>query len=161
MIIRRAVADAAAGRDTAKREFLHPLFTKQTDPLSLIHIYLNESFFYAAFPAAIPLYDGGFERNAFEFRYLERDISGCGGEIAAVVPAAVTLALFLTPVSYTHLDVYKRQLQKAHQNAALVDFDMDIIQDQVLEAIRSVLGPDAPQLDSFLLVDKDPAQSRY
>lgn len=56
---------------------------------------------------------------------------------------------------------YPLCLQKAHQNAALVDFDMDIIQDQVLEAIRSVLGPDAPQLDSFLLVDKDPAQSRY
>lgn len=56
---------------------------------------------------------------------------------------------------------YPLCLQKAHQNAALVDFDMDIIQDQVFEAIRSVLGPHAPQLDSFLLFNKDPAQSRY
>jgi len=56
---------------------------------------------------------------------------------------------------------YPLCLQKAHQNAALVDFDMDIIQDQVLRAIRHTLGPQAPRLDSFLLVDKDPAQSRY
>lgn len=56
---------------------------------------------------------------------------------------------------------YPLCLQKAHQNAALVDFDMDIIQDQVVSAIRAALGPQAPQLDSFLLIDKDPAQSRY
>lgn len=56
---------------------------------------------------------------------------------------------------------YPLCLQKAHQNAALVDFDMDIIQDQVFSAIRSTLGPQAPQLDSFLLIDKDPAQNRY
>ena len=56
---------------------------------------------------------------------------------------------------------YPLCLQKAHQNAALVDFDMDIIQDRVVSAIRAALGPQAPQLDSFLLIDKDPAQSRY
>ncbi len=56
---------------------------------------------------------------------------------------------------------YPRCLQKAHENAALVDFDFDVLQDLVYEAVRSGLGADAAVLDAFRLQDADPAQQRY
>jgi len=56
---------------------------------------------------------------------------------------------------------YPLCLQKAHENAALVDFDLDILQDQIYSAIRDVLGSEAPALDAFRLQDADPAQARY
>lgn len=56
---------------------------------------------------------------------------------------------------------YPRCLQQAHENAALVDFDMSILQDQIFAGLRDVLGGDAPQLDIFRLQDADPAQRRY
>lgn len=56
---------------------------------------------------------------------------------------------------------YPRCLQKAHENAALVGFDLDILQDQLFEALRSVLGTEAPILDAFRLQDADPARLRY
>ncbi len=57
--------------------------------------------------------------------------------------------------------LYPRCLQKAHENAALVDFDFDVLQDEVFSGIRTVLGTDAPVLDAFRLQDGDPAQARY
>lgn len=60
------------------------------------------------------------------------------------------------PVPY-----YPRCLQKAHENAALVDFDFDILQDFIYEGVRSSLGGDAGILDAFQLQDADPAQHRY
>jgi hypothetical protein len=57
--------------------------------------------------------------------------------------------------------LYPRCLQRAHDNAALVDFDFDILQDQVFEGIRQILGADANALDTFRLQDADPAQRRY
>lgn len=42
---------------------------------------------------------------------------------------------------------YPRCLQKAHENAALVDFDFDILQDFIYEGVRSSLGGDAGILD--------------
>ena len=60
--------------------------------------HLNESFFYTALPAAIPLNDGGFKRDSLEFGNLESNISGSGGEVAVVVAAAVALALFIALV---------------------------------------------------------------
>lgn len=60
------------------------------------------------------------------------------------------------PVPY-----YPRSLQKAHENAALVDFDMDILQDLIFEGLRDVLSTQAPTLDAFKLEDSDPAQGRY
>ena len=56
---------------------------------------------------------------------------------------------------------YPRCLQKAHENAALVDFDFDILQDFIYEGVRSSLGRDASTLDAFQLQDPDPSQRRY
>ena len=56
---------------------------------------------------------------------------------------------------------YPRCLQKAHENAALVDFDFDILQDCVYDGIRASLGDNAEVLDAFQLQDTDPAQRRY
>lgn len=56
---------------------------------------------------------------------------------------------------------YPRCLQRAHENASLVDFDLDILQDEVFRGIRMALGNNAPVLDAFQLQDADPAQARY
>jgi hypothetical protein len=40
--------------------------------------------------------------------------------------------------------LYPRCLQKAHERAALVDFDMDMLQDAIFHGLRSALGPRAP-----------------
>jgi hypothetical protein len=56
---------------------------------------------------------------------------------------------------------YPRCLQKAHENAALVDFDFEVLQDFITEGIRESLGVDAATLDSFQLQDSDPSQARY
>src|SRR6266498_700835 len=57
--------------------------------------------------------------------------------------------------------LYPRCLQKAHENAALVDFDFDILQDEIFAGLRSALGEQAPLLDAFRLQDADPSQRRY
>lgn len=56
---------------------------------------------------------------------------------------------------------YPLCLQKAHANAALVDFDFDVMQDQIFDGIRAVLGDEAPILDVFRLQEIDLAQRRY
>jgi hypothetical protein len=56
---------------------------------------------------------------------------------------------------------YPLCLQKAHANAALVDFDFDIMQNHIFDGIRAILGEDAPLLDVFRLQETDPAQRRY
>lgn len=56
---------------------------------------------------------------------------------------------------------YPRCLQRAHENAALVDFDMDILQQSIVSAIRESLGNDGPILDECALIDADPAAKRY
>ncbi|NLI01036.1 MAG: hypothetical protein GX446_16260 [Chthonomonadales bacterium] len=56
---------------------------------------------------------------------------------------------------------YPRCLQQAHENAALVDFDFDILQECVYEGLRSSLRGEASVLDAFQLQEADPSQRRY
>jgi hypothetical protein len=57
--------------------------------------------------------------------------------------------------------LYPQCLQKAHENAAMVDFDFDILQDQIFDGIRDMLAHEAHALDIFRLQDANPAQQRY
>jgi hypothetical protein len=52
-------------------------------------------------------------------------------------------------------------LQKAHERAALVDFDMDMLQDAIFHGLRRALGDESATLDAFTLEDADPGQGRY
>jgi len=56
---------------------------------------------------------------------------------------------------------YPQCLQRAHENAALVDFDMAILQDEVVRSVRYILGEHAVRLDEMTLQTADPASARY
>ena len=56
---------------------------------------------------------------------------------------------------------YPMSLQKAHENSALVDFDMTIVQDEILNSIRDALGEKSERFDHFLLTDSDVSERRY
>ena len=56
---------------------------------------------------------------------------------------------------------YPLCLQRAHEIAALIDFDWAILQDMLFDGIRRTLGSDAPRLDVIRLRDIDPARARY
>jgi len=58
------------------------------------------------------------------------------------------------------IPLYPRCLQTAHEYAALVDFDMAILQDMIFDAVRSAIG-DPGVLDVFRLEDPDPGAERY
>jgi hypothetical protein len=57
--------------------------------------------------------------------------------------------------------LYPRCLQKAHEYAALVDFDMDLLQEEIFKSVRNML-PDSKRnlLDEFRM-NPDPASRRY
>lgn len=57
--------------------------------------------------------------------------------------------------------LYPRCLQKAHEAAALVGFDMAVLQDSILDEFRDLLGREAGTLDVFRLEENNPAQGRY
>lgn len=57
--------------------------------------------------------------------------------------------------------LYPLCLQKAHENAAMVDFDFAILQDDIFDGIRDLLAEEAPVLDVFRLQEADPSQRRY
>ncbi len=78
------------------------------------------------------------------------------GEAPAILGCMLADAINGFPVPF-----YPRCLQKAHENAALVDFDFDILQDDVYAGLRAMLGNDAALLDVFRLQEADPAQRRY
>ena len=56
---------------------------------------------------------------------------------------------------------YPMCLQKAHENSALVDFDMDIIQGQIIDSIRESVGDAGERFDEFLMSNTDIAARRY
>lgn len=56
---------------------------------------------------------------------------------------------------------YPQCLQRAHENAALVDFDMDIMQDEVMVALRSALAEKKWAIDELSLENSDPSNQRY
>jgi hypothetical protein len=78
------------------------------------------------------------------------------GEAQAVLGYLLADAIDGFPVP-----LYPRCLQKAHENAALVDFDFDVLQDQIFAGIREVLGGEGPVLDAFRLQDLNVSQRRY
>ena len=59
------------------------------------------------------------------------------------------------------IPLYPMSLQKAHANAALMDFDLDILQNYIFDGIRQVLAEEAATLDIFRLQEADPSQRRY
>lgn len=56
---------------------------------------------------------------------------------------------------------YPQCLQRAHENAALVDFDLEILEDQIHQALRSALGEKKWIIDELALQEVDPAARRY
>ena len=78
------------------------------------------------------------------------------GDAQVVFGSLLTDAIEGFPVPF-----YPQCLQRAHENAALVDFDMDILQQGIVTAIRESLGDNAPVLDELVLIDADPAAKRY
>lgn len=56
---------------------------------------------------------------------------------------------------------YPRSLQKAHEHAEIVDFDLDILQDEVLAAVRGLLERDDRNTIEALRLQGDVAARRY
>ena len=56
---------------------------------------------------------------------------------------------------------YPQCLQKAHENAALVDLDFDFLQDQIFDCLRDTLKNEAPILDEYHLQKTDVSDARY
>ena len=78
------------------------------------------------------------------------------GETPTILGSLLDDAINGFPVPF-----YPHCLQKAHENAALVEFDFDLLQDYIFEAVRTSLKHEAPVLDVFQLQDKNPAFLRY
>jgi hypothetical protein len=78
------------------------------------------------------------------------------GQAQQILGAMLTDAINGFPVP-----LYPHCLQKAHENAALVDFDFDILQNHIFDGIRQVLAEEATVLDTFRLQNTNPAQLRY
>lgn len=78
------------------------------------------------------------------------------GQVQQILGAMLTDAINGFPVP-----LYPHCLQKAHENAALVDFDFDILQNHIFDGIRTVLAEEAAVLDMFRLQNTNPAQLRY
>lgn len=56
---------------------------------------------------------------------------------------------------------YPLCLQRAHEHAALVEFDLTVLQDLILQGIRDDLNLEKARLDEYLLQDRDPSKTRY
>jgi hypothetical protein len=56
---------------------------------------------------------------------------------------------------------YPQCLQKAHEKAALVDFDLAVLQDQICAVLRKILGAKGLLIDELALQENDPSAVRY
>lgn len=56
---------------------------------------------------------------------------------------------------------YPRCLQKAHEHAAVVDFDFDILQDEVIQAVRNLLPNNQQQILDAISLQGDVSGRRY
>lgn len=56
---------------------------------------------------------------------------------------------------------YPRCLQRAHEAAALVDFDMDVLQEEIYRAVRSTLPAGKEDVVDAFRLNKNPAGLRY
>ncbi len=56
---------------------------------------------------------------------------------------------------------YPASLQRAHDAAALVDFDMDILEQIIGQTLRSSLGDRADVIDKLAIQESDPSSARY
>ena len=56
---------------------------------------------------------------------------------------------------------YPRSLQAAHENAAMIGFDMELLRYEMFEGIRNSLGSAAPKFDKFRLQNGETASERY
>jgi len=56
---------------------------------------------------------------------------------------------------------YPRCLQRAHEHAQIVDFDLDILQDEVIAAVRGLLGDGEAQILDGLRLQTDVSNRRY
>jgi hypothetical protein len=83
--------------------------------------------------------------------------------LIAQIPDAQKILGFLLADAIEGFPVpfYPLCLQRAHENAALVDFDMDILQREIVDAIRKTLPDNGQILDELRLQDEDPSQRRY
>lgn len=59
------------------------------------------------------------------------------------------------------IPLYPQCLQKAHENAALVDFDLELLEDQMCAVLRDGLGEKRWIIDELMLQEADPASRRY
>lgn len=57
--------------------------------------------------------------------------------------------------------LYPQCLQRAHENAALVDFDLQLLEDQICDVLRDSLGDKKWIIDELSLQESDPAAQRY
>lgn len=57
--------------------------------------------------------------------------------------------------------LYPRCLQKAHEQAALVGFDMDILQEEIFLAVRSAINPQQHYVLDAFRFGSDPSNARY
>lgn len=57
--------------------------------------------------------------------------------------------------------LYPQCLQRAHEHAALVDFDMRLLEDEMCRALRGNLGDRKWVMDELTLQESDPAARRY
>lgn len=56
---------------------------------------------------------------------------------------------------------YPRCLQRAHEHAQIVDFDLDILQDEVISAVRGLLDDGEAQIMDGLRLQSDVSNRRY